>query len=879
MSPERWQQIESIFLGAVEIDSLPERETYLADQCGSDKLLREEVETMLKLDAGTKSLFDEPVINKSGIYSFATLLENSDLMLGKNIGVYRIEREIGRGGMGTVYLAERVDGEFSQKVAIKIIKRGMDTDFILRRFRRERQILASLNHPNITGLLDAGSTEDGLPYFVMDYIRGESLYKFCDNRRLPIKERLKLLSKICEPINFAHEHHIVHRDLKPSNILVTEDGIPKLLDFGIAKFLDPNIYDEFFDPTITSTRLLTPEYASPEQVSGAPISETSDIYSLGVIIYELLTGHRPYQLHNRATHEIARVICEEQPKTLAEIVKSQNNLLPAVANESISLRDICLFRGQFNFENLQRELSGDLEKIVFKALRKSPSERYQTVADLAADVKRYLSAKPVEAENFYLPAQSGAGNESTKATSFAVLPLKIINFPTQEVLPDSKFLSIGLADALITRLSGIGKLAVRPTSSVSLYDETTDPFEAGRELAVDFVLEGRLKSLGSRVRVSLQLLDIKKEISIWADNFDEQFTDLLDLEDSISSRGAESILPQLISAPKPIKKRGTNNPQAFESYLRGRFHWNALTEEGFSKAIAAYNRAIEFDPEYALAYTGIADYYNWLGVYGVMPSVESFSLAARAARRAIELDPELSEAHASLGFAVLCGEYNWKEGEQSCLRALELDPNNATAHMWYAFQLFMEARFKEGELHARRAVELDPLSPVNSYNLGWCLYYARKYDESIAQHKKTLAENPLYAIAYYGLAWSLRLTSSDNEAVAAARRSVDLSDKSPFWMMMLAQTLAAAGITGEAEKILDDLLTNPGERFVSPYHLALLYTLLGRRQEALIHLERSFEIREAWIVWSGVEPFFDNFRENEKFQNILRAMNHPLARI
>jgi serine/threonine protein kinase len=243
-----------------------------------------------------------------------SLVEEKDPMIGRRLGAYRIEREIGRGGMGAVYEAIRADNEFNKRAAIKLVKRGMDTDFILRRFRKERQILAALDHPHIGGLLDGGTTEDGLPYFVMEYIEGQPLYSYCDTHELSITERLKLFRSICDAVNYAHQKQVVHRDIKPSNVLVTSDGVPKLLDFGIAKLLNPQIAGDItHDPTATAMRLMTPEYASPEQVQGAPTNPTTDVYSLGVLLYELLTGHRPYRLVNRAPHEIARVICEESP--------------------------------------------------------------------------------------------------------------------------------------------------------------------------------------------------------------------------------------------------------------------------------------------------------------------------------------------------------------------------------------------------------------------------------------------------------------------------------------------------------------------------------------------------------------------------------------
>ncbi len=314
MTPERWLQVEEIFQFALDIRP-GEREQYLSSACGDDDELKREVEALLSQHESAGDLLDEPIYGQTGMNALESLAtEEIDPMIGRRLGAYRIEREIGRGGMGAVYEAIRVDQEFKKRVAIKLVKRGMDTDFVLRRFRKERQILAALDHPHIALLLDGGTTEDGLPYFVMEYIEGEPLYRYCDNNKLSIAERLKLFRAICDAVHYAHQKQVVHRDIKPSNVLVTAEGAPKLLDFGIAKLLNPDLAGDItHDPTATAMRLMTPEYASPEQVQGAATTPTTDVYSLGVLLYELLSGHRPYRLRNRAAHEIARVICEEPP--------------------------------------------------------------------------------------------------------------------------------------------------------------------------------------------------------------------------------------------------------------------------------------------------------------------------------------------------------------------------------------------------------------------------------------------------------------------------------------------------------------------------------------------------------------------------------------
>src|SRR6266576_4628418 len=378
MTPIRWHQVEEIFQAA--LDLVPEqRVRYLSEVCPDDADLRRDVEALLAQHDSAGDLLEQPLYGETDLNVLSAIgsivyEDDEDPMIGRRLGVYRIEREIGRGGMGAVYEALRVDNEFTMRVAIKLVKRGMDTDFILRRFRKERQILAALDHPHIARLMDGGTTEDGLPYFVMEYIAGQPLYGYCDSHRLSISERLRLFLGVCDALHYAHQKQVVHRDIKPSNVLVTCEGVPKLLDFGIAKLLNPELAGDItHDPTATAMRLMTPEYASPEQVQGASIGPPADVYSLGVLLYELLTGHRPYFLGNRAPHEIARVICEEAPVPLSVIITRPYGLLPR-GNERTTLEHVYTARSA-SVEILRRDLSGELETIVMRALRKEPQWR------------------------------------------------------------------------------------------------------------------------------------------------------------------------------------------------------------------------------------------------------------------------------------------------------------------------------------------------------------------------------------------------------------------------------------------------------------------------------------------------------------------------
>ncbi|HEY4426055.1 MAG TPA: protein kinase [Pyrinomonadaceae bacterium] len=876
MTPERWRKVEEIFQAALDL-SPEDRDRYVLDVCSGDTELKRDVESLLSQYDSAGELLEEPAYGNTEMSVLESFIEEKDPMLGRRLGSYRIEREIGRGGMGAVYEASRADNEFNKRAAIKLVKRGMDTDFVLRRFRKERQILAALDHPHIAGLLDGGTTEDGLPYFVMEFIEGQPLYSYCDNNKLNITERLKLFRAICDAVHYAHQKQVVHRDIKPSNVLVTSEGTVKLLDFGIAKLLNPQLAGDItHDPTATAMRLMTPEYASPEQVQGAPTTPTTDVYSLGVLLYELLTGHRPYRLVNRAPHEIARVICEEAPAPPSIIITRTEDLLPSLnaGTSDDTLNRLYTSRGT-TLESLRRALSGDIDNIVMQALRKEPEWRYQTAADLRDDITRYLEGRPI-LDLPDPPHGSGSLRPDTTENSLAVLPMKILDINQPDTGPD--YLGTGLADALITRLSAIRSFAVRPTSSVLRYGADADPLRAGRELGVEFVLDGRIRRTAERIRVTIQLLNVRDETTAWAGQFDEQFTDVLNLEDVISSHVAEAIVPHLtVDQRLRLAKRGTDNPQAHEAYLRGRFYWNTFTEEGFARAIVCYQQAIALDPRYALAHAGVANYHNWLGVFSVMPFAECSAAAYEAASTAVDIDPNLAEGHVALGQAILCRDFAWSSAEHHLVRAIELDPNYAPARVWYSLQLAMEGRFSESLREAHTGRDLDPLAVISRFAVIWCSYHARRFDEAYRFAIASLENEPRNLMALYGSSFVLSRLSRHAEAVEAAERCVELMGKASHTLGRLGSAYAAAGDLEKAQSVLNDMHLLAERRHVSPYHLALVTCQLDRPEEALDLLERAYESGDAKVLWSGVDPELDPLHGHPRFNDLLRKLDHRLA--
>jgi serine/threonine protein kinase/TolB-like protein/Tfp pilus assembly protein PilF len=1008
MDAERWKKIEEIFQSALDLET-SERAEFIRAESGGDDELRAEIEKLVARYEVEEDFLESPVWTDSAVLGNTLknrVAESLEEILpspaeksfsGRKIGVYLLTEQIGRGGMGVVYAAERVDGEFSQKVAVKLIKRGMDTDFIVRRFRHERQILASLNHPNIARLLDGGTTADDSPYFIMEFIEGEPFLKYCEKKNLDLRQKLELFLQVCAAIAYAHKRKIIHRDIKPSNILVTGDGVPKLLDFGIAKILEADSIHESLMPTATAMRLMTPEYASPEQVRGEQITPATDQYSLGVLLYELITGMRPYKFPSRAPHEIARVICEEIPNEPS----------------SGSFEKISTDNSDFRFD---KDFCKNLDRVVLKTLRKNPLERYVSVDEFSADIERFLRNKKVLAESFTneselievppttaenvpntsetektakealrddpaiasqtnetaisarrkgvkqglfitilsvilipffliitvtaiipppltvaifllsffgglvrilyallfedgktispeteikkiseaettiinagAPRETIAGKQTTAEKtaegkkSIAVLPFKNFNTASGETTGDSEFLSVGLADALITRLSNVKQLLVRPTSSVLRFSaENSEAFAAGEQLKVEYLLTGNIVRAQSKIRVSIQLLDVEKRATVWAERFDEDLTDVLELEDSISAKVAALLLPTLTGEErKQIEKRGTNNSDAHEAYLRGRFYWNSFTEEGFRQAKFYYEKAIEIDPNYALAYAGLTDYYLWLGAYAMLPPKDCFPLARKAAEKAVALDNESAEAHSALGFAQLCDGYDWKQSEKSALRAIELNPNYISTYIWYSSHYLGREKYVEALDLLRHAIKLDPLSYQSHNSMAYGLYFARRFDEAIAKAEENIKIFPVFSLPYNALSHFLNYVGRSEESLKITDRAMELStnlDRIPT-LFERSFALAAAGKRAEASKLLGEIGSQAGEKHISPREHIIAYSYLGEKEKALDALEKSFADGEL-LIWLKSEPAIDIIRDDPRYRSILAKINLPLT--
>ena len=888
MSPERWQKIEEVFNHAADLKEA-ERSAFLEKECAGDLDLRSQVDELLRSVERSDQFIESPIWSDGLIDTSAKrdLIDSLELEeqdqtdeTGRVIGSYRLKRELGRGGMGAVYLAERIDGEFEHTVAVKLIKRGMDSEFIIRRFRHERQILASFEHPFIARLIDGGTTGSGVPYFVMEYIEGDTLYHYSDRNELDINARLRLFVKICSALEYAHGKRIIHRDIKPGNIVVNKDGLPKLLDFGIAKVLDPDLIHESLNPTASMLRMMTPDYASPEQVKGIEVNQSSDIYSLGVLLYELLTGHRPHLFAGKPIHEISRIVCDELPMLPSRIFDTPSNILPMYASSPERIFEA----RRTDADQIRKQIKGNLDRIITRALHKDPKDRYASVADMSRDIVRHLDGASISASQPVSDSRIFTRPPENTRT-LAVLPFRSLNIaPDQDT--DELFLGVGLADALITRLSKVKRFVVRPTSSIRSFDkETIAPIKAGRELAVDYILDGNIKRAGGRLRVTVQLLNIKENAAIWATTIDEQVADVFTLEDKLANKVIEVLLPHLTRGEiREYSKSGTDSPEAFEHYLRGRYNFNIFTEDGLAQAFVGFHKAIAADPDYAHAYCGLADYYNWLGILGVLPPAECFPQAVAAAQRAVELDPNLSDGHASLGFALHAGSYNWAAAEHHLRKAIELNQSNANAFVWYSIVLFTEGRFAEGMDLARHAVEIDPLTPFNQHNVGWCLYFARRFDEARKAYLEVIENFPSYVFGYHGLSKVERFIGNHEKALEASRRTLETMDNGIFARLAHIECEASAGNIDTALDALAAIDVLRKERYISPTQLSWSYCYLTRsvpaaqadkyKDRVIELLREAVQMKDPWLNWAAVEPAFDCVRDRREFDDILEEIDY-----
>jgi len=800
-------------------------------------------------------------------------------MIDQTISHFRITEKLGAGGMGVVYKA--VDTRLDRPVALKFLPDNMAQDSqALERFRREARAASALNHPGICTIYDIGAQE-GRTFIAMEFIDGETLRAHIHGKALPLEETLKLGIQIAEALDAAHAEGIIHRDIKPANILVTKRGQVKVLDFGLAKLVPKGIArahgdggsnsgDESNNEAPDSTSIVgiisgTPSYMSPEQVRGDNLDPRTDIFSLGLLLYEMATGRQAFS-----------------------------------GSTGGAIIEAVLTRSPVPARSINPDIPPELEEIINKALHKDREQRYQDAADLRADLQRLErgtdsswrvtqenteSASISNTSRLQSTGEHRAGNSTSQtATLRAVRVSKIIDslavlpFENASRDPEHEYLSDGIAGSLINTLAIIPKLRVMAQSTVFRYKgRALDPQAIGRELNVRAVLTGRIMQSGGSLRIGAELVDVATGSQLWGAQYDRKPGDILAIQDEISNEISEKLRLKLTRAEKKrLTKRQTDDPEAYRLYLKGRHHWNQWTEDGFYKAIEYFQQAVEKDPAYALAYTGVADSYVLLGWNSYLPPKAAFPKAKIAALRALQLDPHLGEAHTPLSAVYWLHDWQWQEAEMEFKRSMALSPAHPTASHWYAEFLMTMGRHEEAIARIKSSQELDPLSLIISVAHGWSFYHARRYDDAIEQLRRTVELDPHYPMTYWILGLLLRKMGNYELAIAEGEKGVKLSGGSYLMRAALAQTLATAGRRNEAIQILDDLTKLAAQKYVAPYFFAGIHIGLGDSDRAIECLEKSYEEHSHWLLYLHLDPGMDALRSNPRFQDLLQLVGLPL---
>jgi serine/threonine protein kinase/TolB-like protein len=908
MTQEQYQRVKALFHLALE-RAPGERAAFLEKACADDGALRSEVQRLLALDHPASGFMDTPALVADELMTpelkteepeeSRPSLDPSRPVVGRSVGPYRIVREIGRGGMGAVYLAERADDAYEKQVAVKLVTRGLDAEELLRRFRTERQILATLDHPYIAKLLDGGTAGGGVPYFVMDYVEGCPIDSYCDQRRLPTAERLQLFRAVCAAVSYAHQHHVVHRDLKPSNILVTAEGVPKLLDFGIAKVFQPQIASQAGDPT-AMLRPMTPAYASPEQVRGEAVTPASDVYSLGVLLYELLTGHRPYASQTGTPHELERAICEAEPERPSTVIGRLVDVPGTDGAAPITLTPASVSQTRDGHpDRLRRRLAGDVDNILLMALRKEPERRYGSVERFAEDIRRHLEGLPIVARKDTLVYRSVKFIKRNTlgvvaatlilALLIALVGLGISRFPPADrairsvaVLPlanlsgdrTQDYFADGMTEELITELAQIRALRVISRTSAMQFKEVQKPLpEIARQLHVDALVQGGVLRSEDRVRVTAQLIQAATDRHLWAKTYERDLRDILTLQRQLASAIAQEIKVTL--SPEEQGRMATSRPvdrEAYLAYLKGRHFWNTRTRDGLNKAIVFFQQAVDQNPRYALAYAGLADSYVALSFYLDAPSGQYFPRATAAATKALQIDDTLAEAHVSLASTLMYYDWDWPGAEREFRRGLDLNPSHALGHRSYASYLSAMGRLREALDETTRSQELDPLSLSINTAAGRSYYNARQYDQAIAQYRKALEIDPMFDIARQFLGKAYALKGLYREAANELQR---VGSADPEASSVMGFVYAVSGKASEARRVLEQLQAMREHYYVPPWILARVYAGLGENDQAFAGLEQSVRERDERLVWLKVDPMLDNLRSDRRFGELLRRLRFP----
>jgi serine/threonine-protein kinase len=828
------------------------------------------------------------------------------------IAHYRILRRLGKGGMGEVLLGEDTK-QHGRKVALKVLPEELTrSESRLRRFRQEARAILALNHPNILTVYEIGEADEKY-YIATEYIEGETLRQCLWSDPLKLDEALGVAIQVAMALEAAHAAGIVHRDIKPENIMLRKDRfvrdrIVKVLDFGLAKLTDrdssssdPEAVTIPISETNPGIIMGTSGYMSPEQAQGDAIDTRSDVFSLGVVLYEMIAGEPPFK--GRTDSHTRVSIIDHDP-------------LPLVQHADVPRQ---------------------LDRIVAKALAKDKLKRYQTITDLKLDLEQLRDEVHTStgertiadrdpnraAETRAMTQMTGARSqvqtvaESTAphasaitepsrtnwlkwaipavlaAVSIAIIvyysratpainSVAILPFVNDTKDPNAEYLSDGITESIINSLSQLPNLRVMSRNAAFRFKSSNvDPVEAGRNLNVGAVLTGRLVALDNRLVIKTELIKVADGSQIWGDEYNSSVTDILSVQDEVSRKISQSLRLRLSGEEEEkLAKRYTKDAEAYQLYLKGRYFWNKRNEEGFRNGIEYFKRAEEKDPTFALAFSGLADSYALLCDIGVAKPVEEMPKAKAAAQKAVDADPTLAEAYTSRAFVRLSYDWDWLGAESDFQQALKLNPKYPTAHQWYASYLMQMGKFNRAKTEIEEAHKLDPLSPIITANHGLYSYYEHEYDDAIAIYKQGLKSDPDFWVARHYLALAYVQKGMYNEAIAELRTLIKAPPAGPIPDKVIETEMEAssslgfaygmAGKTAEAREILSKLQSLSQRRYISGIYFAIVYAGLKDSERTVHYLNEAFQSRQPGLVLIRIDPTFDWLRSDAKFQELTR---------